>query len=228
MTADDQTDSEKARQGREFQQNVLSWFNQAYYFEKKQTWENTRWMGVPLYKTPTDLWVYQEILVETRPSVIVETGTANGGSALYLAMIGDLIGGVRVITVDVTNQSAGERLPKHPYITYLNGSSTDPQVLAAIRSALRPEDRVMVLLDSDHSEAHVRSELDLYGPLVTSGGYLIVEDTNVNGHPVYPLHGPGPMEAVQGWLPAHPEFEVDRRREKFMLTFNPHGYLRRK
>ena len=228
MTADDQTDSEKARQGREFQQNVLSWFNQAYYFEKKQTWENTRWMGVPLYKTPTDLWVYQEILVETRPSVIVETGTANGGSALYLAMIGDLIGGVRVITVDVTNQSAGERLPKHPDITYLSGSSKDPQVLAAIRSALRPEDRVMVLLDSDHSEAHVRSELALYGPLVTSGCYLIVEDTNVNGHPVYPLHGPGPMEAVQGWLPAHPEFEVDRRREKFMLTFNPHGYLRRK
>jgi cephalosporin hydroxylase len=58
---------------------VLSWFNQAYYFEKKQTWENTFWMGVPLYKCPTDLWVYQEIVVETRPSVIVETGTANGG-----------------------------------------------------------------------------------------------------------------------------------------------------
>src|SRR5215213_3453184 len=90
-------DAEKARQAREFQQNVLSWFNQAYYFEKKQTWENTYWMGVPLYKCPTDLWVYQEILVQTRPNVIVETGTANGGSALYLAMIGDLIGGVRVV-----------------------------------------------------------------------------------------------------------------------------------
>jgi cephalosporin hydroxylase len=97
-----------------------------------------------------------------------------------------------------------------------------------VRGALRPDDRVMVLLDSDHAEAHVRKELDLYAPLVTSGCYLIVEDTNVNGHPVYPLHGPGPMEAVQGWLPAHQEFEADRRREKFMLTFNPYGYLRRK
>ena len=86
----------------------------------------------------------------------------------------------------------------------------------------------MVVLDSDHSAAHVKAELDLYSPLVTSGCYLIVEDTNVNGHPVYPLHGPGPMEALDQFLPAHPEFEVDASREKYMLTFNPRGYLRRR
>jgi len=111
---------------------------------------------------------------------------------------------------------------------YLTGSSTDPQIVSTIRAQLSATDRVMVILDSDHAQAHVRAELDVYAPLVTSGCYLIVEDTNVNGHPVYPLHGPGPMEAVNDFLPAHPEFEVDRNCERFMLTFNPNGYLRRK
>jgi len=67
----------------------------------------------------------------------------------------------------------------------------------------------------------------MYAPLVTPGSYLIVEDTNINGNPVYPEFGPGPMEAVQEFLPEHPEFEVDRECEKFGLTFNPSGYLRR-
>jgi cephalosporin hydroxylase len=86
----------------------------------------------------------------------------------------------------------------------------------------------MVILDSDHAMAHVRAELELYAPMVTAGCYLIVEDTNVNGHPVYPLHGPGPMEALGEFLPRHPEFEVDAECEKFMLTFNPRGYLLRR
>ena len=76
----------------------------------------------------------------------------------------------------------------------------------------------MVILDSDHSQAHVSAELSAYAPLVTPGCYLIVEDTCVNGHPLYPDHGPGPMEALDAFLPQHPEFEPDPAREKFMLT----------
>jgi cephalosporin hydroxylase len=211
-----------------FTNDVISWFNQAYYFNKQQTWFNTFWRGVHVHKCPTDLWVYQEILHETKPTVIVETGTANGGSALYLAQFGELLGGVRVITVDITNDNPPTALPVHPSITYLTGSSTDASIVGEVRKRLEPDDRVMVILDSDHREPHVRAELEIYPELVTPGCYLIVEDTNVNGHPVYPTHGPGPMEAVAGFLPGHPEFVVDRGREKFMLTFNPSGYLRRK
>ena len=65
-------------------------------------------------------------------------------------------------------------------------------------------------------------ELRAYSPLVSPGSYLIVEDTNVNGHPALPEHGPGPMEAVEEFL------EVDVAREKFFLTFNPRGFLRRR
>lgn len=85
----------------------------------------------------------------------------------------------------------------------------------------------MVILDSDHSQAHVFRELELYSELVTAGNYLIVEDTNINGHPVNPNSGKGPMEAVADFLKMDTNFEVDLEREKFFLTFNPKGYLRR-
>ena len=85
----------------------------------------------------------------------------------------------------------------------------------------------MVVLDSDHSQAHVARELELYSPLVTPGCYLVVEDTDVNGHPVNFSHGPGPMEALNEFLPAHPEFVADSSREKFMVTFFPRGWLKR-
>jgi cephalosporin hydroxylase len=222
------TSPEQAKQVQQFTQNVISWFNQAYYFNRQQTWLNTFWLGVPVRKCPTDLWIYQELLFQTRPTVIIETGTCGGGSALFLAHLGDLLGGIRILTVDLTSANPPHPLPAHPSITYLSGSSTDLSIVAAVRAQLRPNDRVMVILDSDHAAAHVRAEIDHYAPLVTPGCYLIVEDSNVNGHPVYPRHGPGPLEALLDWLPAHPEFQVDRQREKFMLTFNPSGYLRRR
>jgi cephalosporin hydroxylase len=86
---------------------------------------------------------------------------------------------------------------------------------------------IMVILDSDHTRAHVRGELRGYGPLVTPGSYLIVEDTNLNGHPAYPQFGPGPMEAVKEFLASSPNFLPDPDCEKFFMTFNPPGYLRR-
>ena len=91
----------------------------------------------------------------------------------------------------------------------------------------RMKETCMVILDSDHSEAHVTRELEILSPYVTAGSYLIVEDTNINGHPTYPSFGPGPFEALERFLPAHPEFVVDSSREKFLMTFNPGGFLRR-
>jgi cephalosporin hydroxylase len=87
---------------------------------------------------------------------------------------------------------------------------------------------VMAVLDSDHSYEHVLKELEAYGPLVTPGCYMIVEDTNVNGHPVVPDHGSGPAEAVETFLNESAFFDVDRDRERLLMTFNPGGYLRRR
>lgn len=199
-------------------------FHRLYYYRRDQTWRNTRWMGTDVLKCPLDLWVYQELLFELRPDWIVETGTAFGGSAAYLAAMCDLLGNGRIVTID---PRVREGRPQHPRITYLAGLSTDPEIRAQVESMIGPEDRVLVLLDSDHSERNVLEELRAYHGLVTPGSYCVVEDSNVNGHPVAREHGPGPMEAIHTFLRENDAFEIDREREKFFLTFNPSGFLKR-
>jgi cephalosporin hydroxylase len=102
-------------------------------------------------------------------------------------------------------------------------------MVATVRDAIGAGEQAMVILDSDHSRDHVLEELRAYGPLVSEGHYMIVEDTNVNGHPILPGHGPGPMEAVDAFLAEEGDrWRIARRCERLLLTFNPRGYLRRK
>jgi cephalosporin hydroxylase len=101
-------------------------------------------------------------------------------------------------------------------------------VLLRVKNLIHEGDRVLVVLDSDHGKTHVCEELCAYCPLVSIGSYVIAEDTNVNGHPILPQFGPGPMEAVEEFLKMNTNFAIDRSGEKHLLTFNPCGYLRRK
>ena len=96
-----------------------------------------------------------------------------------------------------------------------------------IRELAKDKPKVLVILDSDHSKAHVLKELQLYSKLVSKGSFLIVEDTNINGNPVYVEHGAGPMEAVQEFMKGNHDFKIDKSCEKYYLTFNPSGYLKR-
>ncbi len=185
---------------------------------------NPKWLGVAALKCPFDLWIYQEILHEIRPEVILETGTARGGSALYLASVLEMLGEGRVVSIDIVRRP---EWPTHPRVTYLTGSSTSGPILDQVRRQVSATSRVMVILDSDHKKDHVLEELRVYSPFVSKGSYLIVEDTNVNGHPVFPGFGPGPREAVDAFLAENPAFGRDLSRERFFVTFNPGGYLRR-
>ena len=117
--------------------------------------------------------------------------------------------------------------PQHPRLTYLTGSSSDPAIVEKIAAMIPEGAPVLVILDSDHSRDHVAAELEAYAPLVPVGSYLIVEDTNVNGHPAAPDFGPGPMEAMWDFMATDPGFEVDTRCERYFLTQNPSGYLKR-
>jgi len=210
-------------------QKVVDDFHRLYYDAASPaggTWKETFWKGVIVWKCPLDLWVYQEIIWETKPDVIVECGTQFGGSALFLADMLNLFGSPksRVITIDITAQP---NRPVHPRIHYITASSVDPKTRAAVDALISPGEKVMVILDSDHVQPHVFVEMTLWGSRVTPGCYMVVEDGNINGHPVYPSHGKGPAEAIAQYLPNHPEFQVDRKREKLLLTFNPGGYLKR-
>ncbi|MHA6792342.1 CmcI family methyltransferase [Pseudonocardia bannensis] len=205
-------------------QDVLDAFHRLYYDLRERTRENNSWLGVKIWKCPLDLWVYQELLYRVRPDLVVETGTYKGGSAYFMAGIFDLMGYGRVLTVDVDED--GDR-PEHDRIEYVTGSSLDPAVLAQVREEAARNKTVLVILDSDHHCDHVLAELREYSGIVTPGSYLIVEDTNINGHPVRAEYGPGPREAVDIFLADARDFVPDAACEKFLLTWNAGGYLRR-
>jgi cephalosporin hydroxylase len=197
------------------------------YFEEGElggTWANTRFLGIPVAQCVSDLWVYQEIIYERRPDVIIECGTYQGGCTLYLASLCDLIDNGRILSIDIAKRRGR---PKHPRITYIAGSSTSDETLRSVQNLVDPGDRVMVFLDSDHSKDHVLKELRNYGQLVRPGDYMIVEDTSTNGHPLLPKFGPGPMEAVEQFLKEDTGFTIDMSRQKFFITFHPKGYLKK-
>ncbi|ATZ61220.2 MAG: CmcI family methyltransferase [Methanosarcinales archaeon Met12] len=197
-------------------------FHKLYYYSIIESApESTRYLGVPIVKNPLDCWVYQEIIYETKPKVIIETGTAQGGSALFLASICDLVGG-EVITIDIENCN----IPTHPRITKITGDSVSEKTVNKVEEIVKGR-KGMVILDSCHEKEHVLKEMELYSKFVSVGNYLVVEDTNINGHPVLPGWGEGPMEAVKEFIRNRDDFEVDRNIEKFLLTFHPKGFLKR-
>jgi cephalosporin hydroxylase len=206
------------------ERRTINRFHRLWY-EKRRAYKAAHFLGTRLYKCPLDLWVYQELIWELHPDLVVETGTLHGGSALFLGSMLDLIDHGEVISVDVRERHGR---PAHPRVTYVQGSSTDPEIVNQIGQRARGSGAVLVILDSDHRRKHVLDELRAYGPIVTSGSYLIVEDTNVNGHPASKDYGPGPWEAVEEFLAETDEFLVDRTREKFLMTQNPGGYLRKR
>jgi cephalosporin hydroxylase len=205
-------------------QELLDKFHLAYYNSRIYT--TTTWRGHNVQKFSTDLINYQEIIFDTRPDVIIECGTAEGGSAVFFGDMLHLLGHGRVFSID----NAARATPEHPNVVYLEADSGDDNSSAVIELtyARLAHHKIMVVLDSAHDKPHVLRELDVWAPFVTPGCYLVVEDTNLNGHPVPGWDAGGPMEALEEWLPNHPEFEIDKSREKFLLTTQPNGFLRRK
>ena len=201
-------------------------FVQLYYGARPEnlTCRNTQWLGVKTLRCPLDLWLYQEIIVETRPDLIVETGTAHGGGALFLASMCELVKNGQVVSIDITQMSPQTQ---HPRLNYLTGSSIASSIVKEVQQCAANVKQTLVILDSDHSKNHVLAEMKAYGPIIRAGGYLIVEDTIVNGHPIRPDFGPGPMEAMEEYLQSSSGWVIDRTKEKFLLSFNRNGYLKR-
>lgn len=206
---------------------VVEKFQELYY--GSGVWLKTRWLGVRSQQAPTDNWSMQEIISEVRPDYIIETGTANGGTSLFYAAVLSFVNPTgKVITLDVQQHvEDASKLPMwNERVEMIVGSSVDPKVTEHIAREVSGK-KVLVTLDSLHTRDHVLRELEIYSELVTPGSYLVVQDTNINGHPVSPESGPGPMEAVEDFLKTHDNFVVDRSREKFLLTFYPGGWLKR-
>lgn len=196
-------------------------------------WKNMYWLGIPVLKSPSDMWMTQQVIAEVRPDYIIEAGSYQGGSALYFAHVLEGLGlpDAKVITIDIRN-TVGEAsaLPLwRKRVRFVHGSSTDPKVVAAIAEQVHGK-KVLVVLDSDHSKSHVLAELEAYAPLVSPGSYIIAEDTSLDGIPLdVKMANNGPMAAVEAFLgsEAGSAFSPDTARESLVVTFHPGGWLRR-
>lgn len=212
---------------RRYEEHIIREFHKLYY---PSLIHEAFWLGASALKCPLDCWVYQEIIFKTRPEIIIEAGVRYGGSTLYLASILDLIDHGLILGIDIDLSEVDQRLKKHPRVILIEGSSVAPEILQKVRKVSLGK-TTMVILDSDHNASHVLNELNSYQDIVTSGCYMICEDTNLNGNPVFsPVpYNPGPHEAVEEFLKTHSDkWEIDRACEKFMMTCNPGGFLLKK
>src|SRR5262245_49434072 len=199
-----------------------------WYFNT-MVWKKTTWMGVDTWKSVSDMWNYQEILVDLKPSLVVEFGTNQGGSALFLANVMRQIGEpFKVLSVDVTHEPLNPIARRDPDVLFVQSRSNVPAIAEQIRS-LKNEypGKIFAILDSDHSMNHVLSEMKLLRPLLSPGDYLLVEDSMLNGHPNLPGWGPGPYEAIEAYEQEFPnDYRHDVEREnKFGFTYAPNGFL---
>jgi cephalosporin hydroxylase len=192
-------------------------------------WMENTWMGVKCWKSVSDMWNYQEILIELKPSLVIEFGTRYGGSALFFANVMRHSGQpFKVLSVDISHRVLDPVARRDPDILLVESSSTDPAVAERIADLkIEYPGRVFAILDSDHTMKHVLAEMKLLRPLLCAGDYLVVEDSNINGHPVLPGWGPGPFEAIEAYEDEFPDdYSHDRDREnKFGFTFATNGFM---
>ena len=250
-------------QARDLHDQSLEWLRNTLPFRYSY---NFTWLGRPIIQYPQDIVAMQELIWRARPDVVIETGVAHGGSlvlsASMLALLeycdaqlnrrhlDPLSKNRRVIGIDIDirshNRTAIEQHPLSSKIVLIEGSSTSPEVVSAVKRLLRSDERIMVILDSNHTHEHVLAELELYAPLVSLGSYCVVFDTVIEQLPdgLYPdrawSRGNSPLTAVQRFLSVLQSgstlgadgeplrFEVDSRIDaKLLISVAPCGYLRR-
>lgn len=202
-------------------------FNIVFY--DSSVWEDSTWLGVQCAQNPCDSWVMQEMISEIKPDFIVETGTFKGGSTLFYATVLEKVNkNGKVITVDIEPdiEKAEKFNSFKERVEVIIGDSVSPEVTGLIGEKVKGR-TTLVTLDSLHTKEHVLKELQRYAPFVSIGSYIVVQDTNINGHPVRNVHDAGPWEAVEEFLKTNKNFEIDHSKEKFLTTHYPSGFLKR-
>lgn len=194
------------------------------------------WLGIPIIQFPGDIVMMQELIWKVRPDVIIETGIAHGGSAIFYASILELIGKGKVIGIDVEirqyNKVAIKSHPLSKRIVTIQGSSIDKDIVKKASGMIKDAQRILVTLDSNHSYDHVLTEMEQYSPLVSKDSYLVVMDGAQelvwdipDGKKQWQQDNP--LRAIKDFLKNHPEWEIDPYYNRLLVTSNPCGFLRR-
>ena len=205
---------------------------------------NFEWLGRPIIQYPQDILAMQELIWKIQPDLIIEAGIAHGGSLIFSASMLELnaaCGGnadARVLGIDIDirqhNREAIEAHPMSKRIDMIQGSSIEPAIIEQVKAMAEGKSRILVILDSNHTHAHVLAELEAYAPLVSKDSYCVVFDTVVEDMPEgsFPNRpwdiGDNPKTAVWDYLKTHPEFEIEKSiQHKLLITVAPDGYLKR-
>ena len=215
-----------------------AWFLASHQYEYSY---HFTWLGRPIIQFPQDIVTVQELIWKIKPDLIIETGIAHGGSLILSASILELIGNGEILGIDLDikkhNKIAIEKHPLYHRITMIEGSSIDKKVVNKVFQFAKNKKRILLILDSNHSQAHVTKELKLYSPLVTKGGYILVFDTIIEDMPKNWLNEHGikrpwnkndnPKTAVWEFLKKNHRFKIDRKyQNKSLITTAPDGFLK--
>ncbi len=190
-------------------------------FFQKESWNST-YFGIQTIKTPIDFWIYTEIIYKIHPDVIIEIGNFKGGATLALAHMLNNIGKGRVIGVDINHNLIAEKVRKNQAITLVTGDACG--VFSKVKGMVKSDETVLIIEDSAHTYQNTLNVLRTYGTLVSKGSYFIVEDS-ICHHGLEVGPKPGPYEAVEKFISENKDFIIDRTKERFLITWNPKGYL---
>lgn len=210
---------------------------------------NFKWLGLPIIQYPQDIVALQEIIFNVKPDLIIEAGVARGGSIIFSASMlaildlldqkcGEVVTPRQVVGIDVDirshNRASIEEHPLNEYVTLIEGSSIDPEIVRTVKELAKPYNNILVLLDSNHTHDHVLSELQAYASLTAVGSYTVVYDTVIEKSPVgyHPDRswnvGNSPLTAVQEFLSNNSDFKIDKSiPNKLLITVAPDGFLKR-
>jgi len=210
------------------------WFDKAFSHEYSFHFS---WLGLPIIQFPQDIIALQEIIWKIKPDLIIETGIARGGSLIFLSSMLEMIGNGEVVGIDIDirkpNRKAIENHPMYKRITMIEGSSINTSTVKRVFRIAKGKQKVMLILDSNHTHKHVLKELKFYSPLVKTGSYIVVFDTIVEEMPenFFPNRpwkkGNNPKTAVLEFLKTNNRFRMDRNFEKkLLITSSPSGFLK--
>jgi len=196
-----------------------------------------KWLGLPIIQYPQDIIALQEIIWRIKPDLIIETGIAHGGSLIFYASILEMLGGGKVLGIDIdirkNNKDAIQKHRLFKRIKMIQGSSIAKDTAKQVYEFAKDKKRIMIILDSNHSHKHVLKELNLYSPLVTKGSYLVVLDTIIEDMPEELFEkkqwgkGNNPKSAVKKFLETNDRFVIDKSVEnKLFISVAPSGYLK--
>jgi cephalosporin hydroxylase len=206
-----------------FTTSLVDWLK---YHQREIVFSQCHWMGVPILKNPLDAWILQEIIWDTRPEVILEIGSFAGGSTLYLAHLLELLGQGTVVSIE---RDRSRYVARHKRIIELTGDSQSTDIISQVAARCNGK-RTMVIHDGDHRKEAVLADLLVYSSFVSLGHYVIVEDGIGDLFPATDRMGlaeDGPLTAIEEFLRENPCFLVDTTRERYVLTCNPKGFLKK-